>query len=556
LRYSVVAVSEENTLDAEGTLAPGKQLGRYQIVRLLGRGGMGSVYEALHRDLKKRVAIKTLHPSVAATPGALARFLREGEAASRIRHPNVVDVTDVATDDGVAYLVMEFLEGEDLAQRLARSGRLSFSESVDIMLPVLGAISVAHDEGVIHRDLKPENIFLTRTRHGGSEPKLLDFGISKLTSSGGGNTLALTGTGASMGTPYYIAPEQVRSATGVDARSDQYALGAILYECITGQRAHQGETLYEVIRSVGEGSFPTPRSLRPETPPELEEAILCAMQLDPARRFQSVQAFGRALLRFASPAARKQWAPALTGDSGVARPSHPNPPASQPGRTVILPTPVPGDAGGDGVGPRSRSTPPAANTTFGSSAAQLTLPARNRSGLLVGGLVALAAAAIVAYVVTSPSSRHQKKESHATSTEDPQTVTAAASRAPASYHVSVTARPREAQLDLDGKGMGTGSLDQELEADGTEHALIVTAAGFVPTRLTFRDRPPPERVTLEPLAAAPVKPIEATAVPAHSSKSKVGAHERDGAHQHLHARTVSKPAATIRTENNAPIIDD
>jgi serine/threonine protein kinase len=169
---------------------------------------------------------------------------------------------------------------------------------------VFGAISVAHDEGVIHRDLKPENIFLARTRHGGAESKVLDFGISKLSSSSGGNTLALTGTGASMGTPYYIAPEQVRSAAGVDARSDQYALGAILYECVTGHRAHRGETIYEVIRSVGEGSFPPPRALRPDLPPELDEAILRAMRLDPAQRFPSIQAFGRAIMRFADQARR------------------------------------------------------------------------------------------------------------------------------------------------------------------------------------------------------------------------------------------------------------
>jgi serine/threonine protein kinase len=276
-------VAKEGPVDEEDAISPGRELGRYHIVRLIGRGGMGAVYEALHRDLKKRVAIKTLHPAVAAKPAARARFLREGEAASRIRHPNIVDVTDVATEDGIPYLVMELLEGEDLAARLARSPGPSFSESADIMLPVFAAISVAHDEGVIHRDLKPANIFLTRTRRGGFEPKVLDFGISKLRSRSGGDTLALTGSDASMGTPYYIAPEQVRSAAGVDARSDQYALGAILYECVTGQRAHRGENIYEVIRSVGEGSFPPPAAIRADIPSELEAAILRAMQLEPAR---------------------------------------------------------------------------------------------------------------------------------------------------------------------------------------------------------------------------------------------------------------------------------
>src|SRR3954468_6640052 len=169
-------VKGENELEAEDTLPPGTELGRYQITRLMGRGGMGAVYEGTHRDLKKRVAIKTLHPSVAATPGARARFLREGEAASRIRHPNVVDVTDVGTEKGIAYLVMEFLEGEDLSALLGRAGALPFAESVDLMLPVFAAIAVAHHEGVIHRGLKPENIFLARERHGRPEPKVQDFG--------------------------------------------------------------------------------------------------------------------------------------------------------------------------------------------------------------------------------------------------------------------------------------------------------------------------------------------------------------------------------------------
>jgi serine/threonine protein kinase len=550
----------QTTSDPEDTLVPGTQLGRYQIVRLMGRGGMGAVYEATHRDLKKRVAIKTLHPAVAATPGARARFLREGEAASRIRHPNVVDVTDVAAEGSIAYLVMEFLEGEDLSSLLERAGALPFSESVDLLLPVFAAISVAHDEGVIHRDLKPENIFLSQSRHGGAEPKVLDFGISKLSSSGGGNTLALTGTGASMGTPYYVAPEQVRSAAGVDARSDQYALGAILYECVTGHRAHQGQTIYEVIRSVGEGSFPPPRAHRPDTPPKLEEAILRAMRLDPAQRFPSVQALARAVLPFASPSARAHWAPALQGDSGVdgRTSSAPQRSASHPGGTVVM-TPAPGDDASAFGAPTSRG--PKANTTFGASAAQMTQPARNRSGWLVGGFVVLAGAAVVAYVVTSPSSRQTKDEHRAPPAEGTETATSTASRAPARYHVTVSARPREAQFDLDGKSVGTGTLDQDLAADGTEHALIVTAAGFVPARLTFRDSPPPERVTLEPVAVVPVKPVEATAgtaVPAPSAHASAHAHPHGGEHAaKTHpAATAAKPDGPRRTENNAAIIDD
>jgi serine/threonine-protein kinase len=555
LRYPVGFVGGEDTSDLEDTLPPGTQLGRYQITRLMGRGGMGAVYEGTHRDLKKRVAIKTLHPAVAAMPGARARFLREGEAASRISHPNVVDVTDVGTENGIAYLVMEFLEGEDLSALLARAGALPFAESVDLMLPVLAAIAVAHDEGVIHRDLKPENIFLARTRHGRPEPKVLDFGISKISSSGGGNTLALTGTGASMGTPYYIAPEQVRSAAGVDARSDQYALGAILYECVTGHRAHRGETIYEVIRSVGEGSFAPPRVYRPDIPPQLESAILRAMGLEPAKRFSSVRAFGRAVLPLASPAARTQWAPALAGGDGAdARPSS-QPTASQPGGTVVFSTPAPSNGGGGSAGPRT-PLPPPANTTFGSSAAQITLPARNRSGLLAGGFVLLAGVAVAVYFATAPSSRRRPEERLPAAPENVTATAAAAKQAPARYRVAVTAHPREAHFDLDGNPLGTGRIEEELATDGTEHTLTVTASGFVPARLTFRDRPPPEDVTLEPAPVAP-RAAETEAAAARPSRSTPRAHEHGADHQKPHASTTSsKPAGPARTENNAAIIDD
>jgi eukaryotic-like serine/threonine-protein kinase len=555
-------VGPSNEFDEEAQLAPGTELGRYQIVRLLGRGGMGSVYEAMHRDLKKRVALKTLHPAVAATPGARARFLREGEAASRIRHPNVVDVTDVATEGTTSYLVMEFLEGEDLSALIARTGPLPISKAIDLLLPVFAAIAVAHDEGVIHRDLKPENIFLARGRIGGIDPKVLDFGISKLSSSGGGNTLALTGTGASMGTPYYVAPEQVRSAAGVDARSDQYALGAILYECMTGRRAHQGETIYEVIRSVGEGAFPPPRAYRPDLPVEVEEVILRAMALEPARRFPSVRALGRALLAFASPGPCAQWAPELEGGDPDALPSSQratqaqiaqSPSSqSQPGGTVAFTTPAPSNA-------RPASSRPPGDTTFGSSAAQITLRPRNQTGWLAGGVVVLAAAAVVAYVVTSSSRHHPRGPEAPRPIENVQETSASAGpKLPARYRVSIAATPRAAAFELDGTRVGTGRIDEELPLDGAEHTLFVSAAGFVPSKITFRDRAPARDVTLDPLP--PPKAVEMPRSTDRPSRSAPVRHAHAGtAHDKLPATAppAAKPTPSVRrTENGAAIIDD
>ena len=293
--------------DSLNDLPPGKFLGRYQITRLIGRGGMGCVYEAVHRDLGKRVAIKTLLPSLAASEEARGRFLREGQAASRIRHPHVVDVTDVVAEGPVSYLVMEYLEGEDLSSLIERQGALPVAEAADVLLPVIAAIAAAHELGVIHRDLKPENIFLARTSFGGPCPKVVDFGISKVL--GEPTAIALTATSAVFGTMYYLPPEQLGGSREADARGDQYALGTILYECVTGHRAFEGTSIYGVLKSVAEGVYPPARSWRPDLPLRLETAIDRAMRLNPAARFASVRMLGAELLPHASPAVRAVWTP-------------------------------------------------------------------------------------------------------------------------------------------------------------------------------------------------------------------------------------------------------
>jgi tRNA A-37 threonylcarbamoyl transferase component Bud32 len=524
------------------TLPPGTELGRYRIVRLMGAGGMGAVYEATHRDLKKRVAIKTLHPSVAAMPAARARFLREGEATSRINHPNVVDVTDVGTDNGITFLVMEFLEGQDLSVMLEQSGALPIAAAVDIVLAAVGAIAVAHEEGVIHRDLKPGNVFLARTRHGSPRPVVLDFGISKL-SAGSEGTLGLTGTGAAMGTPYYMAPEQVRSAAGVDGRSDQYALGAILYECLTGQRAHQGETIYEVIRSVGEGTFLPPRARRPDIPVALEQTVLRAMRLDPAQRFASVQEFGRALLPFASPSVRDQFAPAMGVAGGGAT-------GAAIGTPPTATSPITPWARSGASGPLPSTPPPPAVTTFSQSAAQIGSPAARRPGILIGGIVLVAAGAAAAFVFLSD----KNKPAGGPAPAVPATVEVVkpAAPAPPSYRVKVDAIPATAHLELDGKTVKVGHIDEPLAVDGAEHTLTVSAPEFVTTTLKFRDRPPVAQVTLQHVAvaklAAPTAAEETKVRPAHATARP---HDRK---KHAAASSAA-PAAPARGPNNAAIIE-
>jgi serine/threonine-protein kinase len=266
---------------------------------------MGAVYESLHKELGKRVAIKVLLPPACENPAFRARFLREGQAASRIRHPHIVDIYDVGEEDGISYLVMEFLEGEDLLQLLRRVTILSVSRAVDIMLPVISAIGAAHKEGVIHRDLKPGNIFLTRGLNGEAVPKVLDFGISKITNDSAAREL--TQTGAVMGTPFYMSPEQALGGAHVDERSDQFSLAVIFYQCVTGKRPFEADSMYSVLHNIVEGVFPRPREVAPDLPEALELAMLRAMSREPAGRFPDVMGFGTAILPYASARGLALW---------------------------------------------------------------------------------------------------------------------------------------------------------------------------------------------------------------------------------------------------------
>ena len=283
-------------------LAPGTTLGKYQIVRFLGAGGMGAVYEGLHLEMGKRVAIKTMSPALAAVPEARARFALEAQLTSRVRHPHTVDVTDICTDGGQAFLVMEYLEGEDLARHLRRRGSLPLDEVVDIALPTLAAVATAHDQGIIHRDLKPQNLFLAEMPGGSVHPKVLDFGISKALAKSPIKT-----SGMVLGSPIYFAPEQVSDPKTISPATDQYALGVILYECVTGRLPYEGSNLAELFNAIAQGTFPPPRNFCPDLPEGFEHIIARAMRVVPGERYANLREMGRALLDFASEKTRLLW---------------------------------------------------------------------------------------------------------------------------------------------------------------------------------------------------------------------------------------------------------
>jgi serine/threonine protein kinase len=264
--------------------------GTYRIVRRIGSGGMGEVYEATHARLAHRYAVKFLHPGMRDHPEALPRFMREAQVTSRLRHPGIVSVVDFNTlPDGVAYLVMEYLEGEPLGKVLERSGPLPLPRVVDITDQLSSALTAAHLEGVIHRDMHPQNVFVMPATGGqGERVKILDFGISKIASM----SQKITGMAAVLGTPQYMSPEQAEGKIDqLDAASDQFSLAAIVYEMLTGRPAFSGETLASVAYQVVHAAAAPIRQFRPELPGELDQVLARALAKDQKARFPSVSEF-------------------------------------------------------------------------------------------------------------------------------------------------------------------------------------------------------------------------------------------------------------------------
>ncbi|NVB85197.1 MAG: protein kinase [Kofleriaceae bacterium] len=263
--------------------------GRYRVTELIGEGGMGKVYLAEHIEIGKRVALKVLHPSYSRMPDLVERFRREARAASKIGHPNIVDVTDSgATADGSVYFVMEYLEGVELGSIIEREGALDIARALRITGQICRALSAAHREGIIHRDLKPENIFLI-TRGGEADVvKVLDFGIAKTTEAEAARERRLTSPGMAMGTPEYMAPEQA-AGRPADARTDVYSLGAIMYEMVTGIPPYQGENFMEILTKKATQDPPEPLSIRSELPQPVSDLVMASMSRNPDQRPQSME---------------------------------------------------------------------------------------------------------------------------------------------------------------------------------------------------------------------------------------------------------------------------
>jgi eukaryotic-like serine/threonine-protein kinase len=506
---------------------PTTSLGHYAVRAKIGSGGMGDVYDAVHTGLDKRVALKTLRKRYLDDEVVVARFLREGQLASRIRHPNIVDVTDVGMMGGLPCLVMELLEGESLSAMIRREGRLSIETVVDLLLPIVAAVDFAHDHGIVHRDLKPSNVFLSRSWNGEIVPKVLDFGISKLVHD---SREALTTDSAFVGTPHYASPELMRAEKLADGRSDQYSMGVILYETTTGIRpfAAQGNNFVALAMAVCKGEYPSPRERNPDLPASFEVVVQRAMALEAHERFLTMRALGEALLPFASPRARMIWKPTFVG-----RASQPPPPESTAQAPLSMGTipvgqSVPaafgaGPASGAARPTRISATPPPsigpalfmAPTTSPSSAhdrlpsaggphpAPVAAPRGSAMITAVIG-VSLGLAVVMSMVMLRGARR-----------EDALRAATAPSAVP-TFTVDVAVTPNAASIELDGAGAGTGRVSKAFVRDGKSHALRLSAPGYESLLVEFSDAtPPPTTIALRPLAvptgAPPAAPTPSTA---------------------------------------------
>ncbi|MEP7127038.1 MAG: serine/threonine-protein kinase, partial [Byssovorax sp.] len=278
-------------------LRPGTVVGgKFVLLRRIGEGGVGVVFEAEDTWIGRRVAIKVLHAHLAERTDVLARFRREARAAATIHHPNIVAVFEVGQrHDGSFFIVQELIDGETLREHMDRQGRLTPAAALEILVPIMGALTSAHRAGIVHRDIKPENILLTRSAEGEIVPKLIDFGVAKMTASGDRQTLS----GTLVGTPAYMSPEQAGGLLEADARTDVWAIGSVLFEMLSGGCAYQGPSGPIILARILSEAVPSLAERAPDVPVDIVNIVGRSLERDAGARFPTMAAFLEAVLEFA-----------------------------------------------------------------------------------------------------------------------------------------------------------------------------------------------------------------------------------------------------------------
>ncbi len=365
----------------------GQRINNYEILSQIGEGGMGTVYLARHPYIDRKAAIKVLRPSLAKDATLVQRFFNEARAANAIRHPNIIDIIDVGltAEGGTPYLMMEFLEGENLSVRIKRMGKIRVGDAVEFAYQTASALSAAHSKGIIHRDLKPENLYLVPDPSvpGREVVKVLDFGIAKLRGDLQGDSVK-TQTGALMGTPPYMSPEQCRGISDqIDHRTDIYALGIIMYEMLCGAPPFVGEGFGEILVMHLTRAVEPPRARNPGIPEHLEAVILRALAKDANQRFgsmtelQAALATGPARTVSMNPGAALYMTPAAVDvvPTGVPAPTHES-------ARAIAPADAP-----ESILPRQTTTFSSSTREVADDAGFESVPVQSRRGLLYAAAV-------------------------------------------------------------------------------------------------------------------------------------------------------------------------
>ena len=369
-------------------MKPGDLLGpNVRLERLLSEGGMGSVWLAEHLTLHTQVAVKFMLAQMASDPGLLARFTREATAAAQIKSPHVVTISDHGiSSEGVPYIVMELLQGEDLDDRLAREGRLGLAETTKMVRDVCKALASAHKAGIVHRDIKPANLFLVDVE-GDVFVKVLDFGIAKQTKE---IAQGVTHTGMLLGTPQFMSPEQVIESKNVDYQADLWALAVVAYNCLTGQRPFRGETIGALSIAINNAVFLPPTLIVPELPRALDAFFTRAFARDPAQRFQSANELAVGFTGAVPRDARSIRPPAEPVRRPSGRPSHAPTVAAKPANRA------------DTAPAAESEAPPARTSTLGGTSMASQARRKRLTGVALGGVLVVGALSAIA-ILSRPS---------------------------------------------------------------------------------------------------------------------------------------------------------
>jgi serine/threonine-protein kinase len=456
---------------------------RYKIIRKLGEGGMGAVYEGEHVLIKRRVAIKCLHSQYATSGDIDARYHREAHAATSIGNEHIIEVTDMGRfPDGSVFMVLEFLAGHDLSHEIEGKGPLPLGRVMHICAQVCEALGAAHEKGIVHRDLKPENVIV------GEQTKVLDFGISKFKDSGDGQNYSMTRTGMAMGTPYYMAPEQAHGHKDLDHRTDIYALGVMMFRALTGQLPFDDESYPMLILKICTQPPPSIRQLRPDLPPEVEGIVNRLLAKDKNERFPDCASVRAAILPF-----RGVNSAPVMGSGPASGEIAPMTPVL--GTNAVKPAPVasatPSTTGPMTLGPSTQSTPSLSVAATGNTS--------SRMGLVLGGLgvvVLLGAGVVVTMRKTDtptappgvtqtastnnnpPSTSGPTTPANNTANAQPTNPGAGNSGSTRTVRVQISTNPAGAEIYLDGARIAN-PFDADLPSSNEPHRLEARMPGYV-----------------------------------------------------------------------------